>query len=298
MCWRPWGFLQSRLRQWPILSLHFTFSNTWGAKIPFQLPLDWKHCCLHLFDLFSNNHVVYISTDLLFLSPKEVEELWPRSVFLCTQIPGLLFMICQKLYKWPKSNLFPVKSAGSLSIQVSTDSSVVLSQLWFLSLLSLLRGTILDTQVSSCSLHGQCPQPRPTVHYHHKTLPAVHLQLPPIRDTKLFSNAELFTPHQEEIRSAIFKIRILLKKMLCSFEKQPCHVRDPSNAPFSPVQTPWQMCWMPACFRARHFPSLLAPDWLLRPKILQAVFICQIGECISSGGEERRRRSWLCCWPK
>lgn len=77
----------------------------------------------------------------LCFSPKEVEELWPASVFLCTRIPWSQFMTCQRSCNWPKSNLFPLRSIGSLSMKVGADGGVVLSQLLLLSPLSLLRST-------------------------------------------------------------------------------------------------------------------------------------------------------------
>lgn len=63
------------------------------------------------------------STALLLPPHKEVEELWPGSVFLCTQTAQSQFMTCQKLFKWPRINSYLPKSSGLLSTKVSMDKS-------------------------------------------------------------------------------------------------------------------------------------------------------------------------------
>lgn len=61
------------------------------------------------------------STALLLPPHKEVEELWPGSVFLCTQTAQSQFMTCQKSCKWPRIVSYPPKSSGLLSTKVSVD---------------------------------------------------------------------------------------------------------------------------------------------------------------------------------
>lgn len=67
----------------------------------------------------------FVSALLFFCPPhKEVEELWPGSVFLCTQTAQSQFMTCQKSCKWPRSDSYPPRSTGLLSMRVSADISV------------------------------------------------------------------------------------------------------------------------------------------------------------------------------
>lgn len=154
-CWVHWRLLQSKWEWQSLLFLPFSFSKVWGANVPFQLPWGWIHHCLHLFIGVLLNKF-FCERWPSFALPKggggalarEYISLYPNSTVTIYDLPKVVQVAKQRFVPPEEHRIaFHEGRCRQWGIVVTAIAPEPLS---------LLRGTILEAQVSSCPLYGQC----------------------------------------------------------------------------------------------------------------------------------------------